>query len=245
MTVTRVLESTLSQLSGTLEQAETKFQTNGDPRVKVIGALLVTAAAVSARRWEILAMLMVLLSSFAVLAGIGWQRLCAGWAGGLFFAAVVAVPAIFTSGWQVALLLVLRSEVSLTCWLLLILTTPFSLVLRALQTLAVPAVFIAILSMTFRYIFLLVQTAQDMLLSRRSRIVGRMNGADNRRMLSSTAGVLLGKSVQMSDDVYHAMASRGFRGEIRVMREFQMTTRDWGLLAAVTALAAAVFVLGR
>jgi len=245
MNVSRVLESTLSQLTGTLAQSETTLKTGGDPRVKVIGALLVTVAAVSVRRWAILAALLVLLSGVAILAGITWKRLFAGWAGGLFFAAVVAVPAVFNSGWQLALLLVLRSEASLTCWMLLILTTPFNLVLRALQALSVPTVFIAILSMTFRYIFLLVQTAQDMLLSRRSRIVGRMTGADHRRMLSSTAGVLLGKSMQMSDDVYHAMASRGFRGEIRVMQNFEMATRDWSLLVSVAALAAAVFVTGR
>jgi len=245
MTVARVLESTLGHLSGTLEQAESTLRTGGDPRVKVISALLLTLAAVSARRWEVLAGLLAVLSGAAMVAGITWKRLLAGWAGGLFFAAVVALPAVFTSGWQLALLLVLRSEVSLTCWLLLILTTPFTLVLRALQTLSVPTVFIAILSMTFRYIFLLVQTAQDMLLSRRSRIVGRMNGGDKRRMLSSTAGVLLGKSVQMSDDVYHAMASRGFRGEIRVMQDFQMTANDWAMLCLAAGLAAAVFVMGR
>jgi cobalt ECF transporter T component CbiQ len=245
MTVTRVLENTLSQLSATLEGAEPARQAAFDPRVKVIGALVLTVAAVSARRWEVIAVLLALQTAAALFLGIAWKRLLAGWAGGLFFAAVVAVPAIFTSGWQLALLLVLRSEASLTCWMLVILTTPFSLVLRALQTLYVPTVFIAILSMTFRYIFLLVQTAQDMLLSRRSRIVGRMNGADHRRLISSTAGVLLGKSVQMSDDVYQAMASRGFRGEIRVMQDFQMTARDWVVLGVVLALAAAVFVMGR
>jgi energy-coupling factor transporter transmembrane protein EcfT len=99
--------------------------------------------------------------------------------------------------------------------------------------------------MTFRYIFLLVQTAQDMLLSRRSRIVGRMDGMDSRRLLSSTAGVLLGKSVQMSDDVYQAMTSRGFRGEIRLMQDFEMTTRDWMTMGLLTASAIGVFVAGR
>jgi energy-coupling factor transporter transmembrane protein EcfT len=180
-----------------------------------------------------------------VLLEVPWKRLVSGWAGGLFFAAIVAVPAIFTSGWQLALLLVLRSEACLTCWLLLIVTTPFNLVLRALRTLYVPAVFIAILSMTFRYIFLLVQTAQDMLLSRRSRLVGRMNSADSRRLLSATAGVLLGKSIQMSDDVYQAMVSRGFRGDMRVMQNFQTTAKDWILLAALLTIAALTYVAGR
>jgi len=248
MNVTRVLTTTLAHLSSTMEQAEQAHRTAAansiDPRVKVIGALFLTVAAVSSRRWEIILSLIALLTLTALLASVTWQRLLAGWAGGLFFAALVAVPAIFTNGWKLALLLVLRSEASLTCWMLLIMTTPFNLVLRALRTLWVPSVFIAILSMTFRYIFLLVQTAQDMLLSRRSRIVGRMDANDNRRLLSATAGVLLGKSIQLSDDVYHAMASRGFRGEIQVMQDFRMTAKDWLALGVIAMISVSLLMTG-
>ena len=96
-----------------------------------------------------------------------------------------------------------------------------------------------------RYIFLLVESAQDMLLSRRSRIVGRLSGHENRKVLVSTAGVLLGKSIQMSDDVYHAMISRGFRGDVHLMDDFHMQPRDWVALAAVVAVSGAAFMAGR
>jgi cobalt ECF transporter T component CbiQ len=249
----RVLEKTLAHLSGTLEQAEQTHQNatglsgaqSVDPRVKVIGALLLTVLAVSARHLEIALGLTVLLSATSLISNISWRRLLAAWASGLFFAALIAVPAIFVNGWQSALLLVLRSEASLTCWLIVVMTTPFNLVLRALRALQVPVVFVAILSMTFRYIFLLVETTQEMLFSRRSRMVGRLNGADSRRLLFSTAGVLLGKSIQMSDDVYHAMISRGFRGEIHVLQDFRMAGKDWGVLGVVFCLAFFGFVINR
>jgi cobalt/nickel transport system permease protein len=243
----------LSHLSSTLEQAElvhrhalaTPPAQRLDARVKVVGAALLTIAAVSSRRLETLAVLLALLTATALMSNIPWKRLLAAWASGVFFAALVAVPAIFTSGIKTALLLVCRSEASLTCWLLVIMTTPFNRVLRALRSLHVPVVFVAILSMTFRYIFLLVETAQDMLLSRRSRIVGRMSGADNRKLLVSTAGVLLGKSIQMSDDVYQAMTSRGFRGDIQILEDFQMNRTDWAVLGVLVALSCAAFLAGR
>jgi cobalt/nickel transport system permease protein len=244
----RLVERTLSHLSATLEQAEQAnraAEQSIDPRVKVGGAVMLTFAAVSSRRLDILAGLLLLLTTVALRSGISWRRLLVAWAGGLFFAAVVALPAIFTNGWHIALLLVSRSEVSLTCWLLVIMSTPFNRVLKALRAFHVPVVFIAILSMTFRYIFLFVETARDMLLSRRSRIVGRLSGADNRRLLVSSIGVLLGKSIQMSDDVYQAMTSRGFRGKIYLLQEFAMRTRDWIALAAIAALSAATFMIGR
>ena len=250
---TRVIEKTLSHLSGTLQQAEQAQRlANGvsplqavDPRVKVFGALLLSLAVVSCRRLEVILPLLAAFTALALLSQISWTRLLATWASGLFFAAIIAVPAIFTNGPRIAALLVSRSEACLTAWLLVIMTTPFNRVLRALRALRIPSVFVAILAMTFRYIFLLVETAQDMLLSRRSRIVGRMSRSDNRRLLAGTAGVLLGKSIQMSDDVYHAMASRGFRGEIRLLDDFQMRTSDWLVLAAIVILCTFIFVASR
>ena len=45
-------------------------------------------------------------------------------------------------------------------------------------------------------------------------------------MTSRTAGVLLSKSVELSHEVYLAMVSRGFRGEIRLLTDFRMRPRD-------------------
>lgn len=250
---TRVLEKTLSHLSGTLEQAEQAHSSATvpaaaqliDARVKVIGAIFMTIAAVSSHHLGPVLSILIALSVLVLLSNVTWKRLLATWASGLFFAAIVAVPAIFTTGWNIALLLVFRSEASLTCWLLVIMTTSFNRVLRALRALHVPAVCVAILLMTFRYILLLVETAQDMLLSRRSRIVGRLSAGGNRKLLISTSGVLLSKSIQMSDDVYHAMTSRGFRGDIHLLEDFNMTVRDWIVLFAVISLSLLLFVQGR
>ena len=49
----------------------------------------------------------------------------------------------------------------------------------------------------------------------------------------------------MSDDVYQAMVSRGFRGDMRVMQNFQMTAKDWILLAALLTIAALTYMAGR
>ena len=252
-TATRVLEKTLAHLSSTLEQAEQPdihssnraFAHQLDARIKVIGASMLTIAVVSARRLTIVLCLLVLFTSLALLSKISWRRILSAWAGGIFFAAIVAVPAIFTSGWNIALLLITRSEASLTCWLIVVTTTPFNRVLRALRSLRIPVIGIAILSMTFRFIFLLVQTAQDMLLSRRSRIVSRLSGAGKRQLLSSTTGVLLGKTVQMSDDVYQAMISRGFRGEVYLLHDLHIKTADWWALALIAAITLSSIVAGR
>ena len=59
------------------------------------------------------------------------------------------------------------------------------------------------------------------------------------------AGVLLSKTLQLSQDVYLAMQSRGFRGEVYVLDESEMKVRDWGGLALFATLAAAAIWAGR
>ena len=102
------------------------------------------------------------------------------------------------------------------------------------------------LAMTHRYIFLLAETASQMFESRQSRTVGVLDGRAQRRMAARTAGVLLSKSVELSNEVFLAMQSRGFRGDVqsplRIPHARLGLSSAW--LAFLTAGALAVW-LGR
>ena len=47
----------------------------------------------------------------------------------------------------------------------------------------------------------------------------------------------MSRSLQLSGDVYSAMLSRGFRGEVYVLDDFQTSTIDWIMLALFGVLA--------
>jgi cobalt/nickel transport system permease protein len=128
--------------------------------------------------------------------------------------------------------------------MLLVLCTPWTHVLKALRVLRVPIVLVVILGMTYRYILLMIGTAEEMFESRRSRMVGKLEAKEGRRLAIATVGVLLGKTMQLSGDVYLAMQSRGFRGEVYVLDDFEMRLRDWSWLAAFFALSAAAMWMG-
>ena len=72
-----------------------------------------------------------------------------------------------------------------------------------------PQVFVLILSMTYRYIFLFLHTINGIFLARRSRLVARASGAEQRRWIGGTLGSLMSRSFKMSNDVYAAMLARG------------------------------------
>jgi len=179
-----------------------------------------------------------------------------------FFTGMIALPALFitpgptlvqlpfglvitSSGVNTVIFLLLRVSTSVSLTLLLILTTPWNTVLSALTVLRIPDVFILILGMTYRYIYLLLHTANDMFLSRKSRIVGRLDAGEDRRMLAAISGTLLSKSLNMSSEVYLAMQSRGFRGSIVTLKPFKMQTRDWFWLCIFLVLTALAIFLGR
>jgi len=118
-------------------------------------------------------------------------------------------------------------------------------VLKALWVLGVPVIFIVILGMTYRYIFLMLQTAHDMFESHQSRMIGVMNGAERRRVAAASVGVLLTKSFHLSGEVYLAMQSRGFRGKVDTLDDFKMRRTDWFALSTFVMLALLLFWLGR
>src|ERR1043165_2392827 len=202
-----ILEHTLRGFTATLERAlfaeeislrPGLFQAL-DPRVKVISILaFLIAVSISHSLWIIggiylLALILALASSIP--ADFFIKRV---WLALPFFTGMIVLPALFITpgpallqlpfGWVItqtgfttALFLLLRVSTSVSLTLLLILTTPWNTVLSALTVLRVPDVFILILGMTYRYIYLLIHTANDMFLSRKSRVVGRLSTTEKRR----------------------------------------------------------------
>ncbi len=265
------IERTLSDISHAFEQsvfAEDIARRPGllqaiDPRVKVLSLLGLLIAVGLSRNLPVIIGLYVIALMLARLSrvpmGFFVKRV---WLFMPFFTGIIALPALFITpgpplvqlpfglvitrtGAQTALFLLMRVSTSVSLGILLILTTFWNTVLKALGVLRVPDVFVLILGMTYRYIYLLLHTANDMFLSRQSRVVGRLSGAEERRIIAASAGTLLSKSLYLSSEVYLAMQSRGFRGYPRTMDTFKMRRSDWAASAIVTLIVVVAIWLGR
>ncbi len=232
-----------------------------DPRIKLVGFVALIISGVLTRSLPVLAALFLLALVLAFSSRITAARLCKQvWISVLLCTGVIALPSIVVvpglAVWQVpwvhwtvtqqglrsAALLIGRAETSATFAVLLILSTPWTHVLKAMRNLGVPVVVVAILGMTYRYIFVLMQNATQLFEARRSRIVAPMRGPQQRRMVAAAVGVLLGKAFQLSSEVHLAMISRGYRGEIRLLDDFHTRSRDW--FALVFALTVPALILG-
>jgi cobalt/nickel transport system permease protein len=266
-----VLEDTLKGITETLEHnlfAEEISSRAGlfqslDPRVKVIVTLALIVATSLSHNLAAIAAIYVAALALAILskipAGFFVGRV---WLALPFFTGLIVLPALFitpgppllrlplglvvtATGLTTVLFLLMRVSTSVSLTLLLILTTPWNAVLSGLSVMHVPDVVILILGMTYRYIYLLLHITNDMFLSRKSRMVGRLSGADERKLLAATAATLLDRSLDLSSEVYLAMQSRGYRGPVVTLKPFKMRVRDWAWGAALVAVAVAVSVVGR
>ncbi len=145
--------------------------------------------------------------------------------------------AITKEGLAAAVLLILRVGASVSLAVLLTLTTRWNTLLKALSVLRIPAVFLTVLEMTYRYIFLLLQTSTDMFMARRSRLVGRVDSREERRFVTSAMGNLWGKTAACSEEVHSAMLARGYAGLPKSLVRFEMKRSDWVWMALVLIIA--------
>jgi cobalt/nickel transport system permease protein len=243
---TRVLESVVSTES--LSRAPGLLQCL-DPRIKVVTfVFFIVTVGLAHSLWSLLVifgLILVFSTLSKVPLGFFLKRV-------FFFipifAAVIAIPALFITpgsalitlghkviitepGARTAGLLFLRVTDSLSFGVLLILTTPWTSLLAALRWLRMPALLVDILGMTYRYIFLLLHTANAMFLARRSRTLGGFSSGENRRWLIRALTTTMTKSQHLSEEVYLAMLSRGYQGEIRILNDFKVQRRDFFWMA--------------
>lgn len=258
------LEKNLAKFTSLLQEsffAEEASKKSGwlqpvDPRVKFLGFLFLILCSSFSRRLETIAIIYIL--SLVLAAGsrvFSLHLFRKVWLFIPLYTAIIAFPSIFVipgdrifgpqipitaQGIKAALFLVLRVGTSVSLMLLLVLVTPWAKLLKALRSLFVPRLLVLMLLMTYRYIYLLLQTAGNIFLAKSSRRVGPDNWQTTGDWLGGMLGSLMGKSIQTSQEVQMAMISRGFSGEPHVLEEFSLRRKDflWALAFVLFGLPA-------
>lgn len=261
--IERTLEDLLRVAERSL-QAEETARRGGllqalDARAKWLGFGSFVVAAGLARNFGVLAALFVVGVALGLLSRLRLRELALrAWLPALLFTALVGGPALFlvpgspaaglpptlgisAAGVRSVGFLLLRVETLASLTLILVLSTPWARLLAALRSLRVPATVVLILGMTYRFLFLLLASAHDLFLARRSRTVGTLPPRQARQLFARTTGVLLSKTMATSQQVYLAMISRGFTGDARLLEPLAMRRRDW--VAVATSLGASALAI--
>jgi cobalt/nickel transport system ATP-binding protein len=201
-----------------------------DPRFKIVAFAALILSCSLARSFIVLACLYALATLLAYLSKIAvgdfTKRI---WVFVPLFTAFIAIPALFltpgariaslgplaitSEGSRAALMLVLRVSASVSFSVLLVLTTPWHRVLDALGSLRLPGVVVSLLSLSYRYLLLLLRTLSELFMARRSRVIAPLPFRQETAFVSRSAGYLFLKSLHLAEGVHMAMVSRGWEEE--------------------------------
>jgi len=240
-----------------------------DPRFKLLSLLLLIVAVSLLNHLSLIIGVYLLTLVLAYLSrielGFFLKRV---WLFIPLFAGVIAVPALFNfitpgepllqvssgilgsgeitvtkPGVDHAVIFVSRVAASVSLAVLLTLTTRWSDLLKSLEILRIPRIFVLVLAMSYRYIFLLLRLVQDMHLAKKSRTIRLQATRREQNWVASRIGYLLLRSLKMSQEVHLAMLSRGFTGELKSHTTFKPQRRDRAWTAFTLALTGSLLIL--
>lgn len=114
--------------------------------------------------------------------------------------------------------LILTAMASVSSLYFLSLNTPMPDILSVLQKLHCPLIISELMMLIYRYIFVLLETALNILTAQKARL-GNRDYRTALKSFSSMVSVLFIRSMQKSNALYDAMESRCYDGKIIVLNE--------------------------
>jgi len=185
-----------------------------DARAKLIAllVLLTGIATTSELRPRIYGGYFALLMATIFLARLPLLPLLARAALILPFSGAFALMAWWAGEPAVAVLLIVKSFLSILAALTLAASTPWTRVLDALAFLRVPAPLLLVIQFIGRYLFVVTGEAGQMRLAAQSRRGAATGSARHFQAAAGAVGVLFARSWERADGIYQAMLARGFTG---------------------------------
>ena len=224
-----------------------------DPRIKLITFVIFLLTALFTHSIAVLLSLYAVSLALAYFSKIGLGFfLKRTWIFIPLFSLFIAIPAlfsVFTPGNSIvsfkilglnlvitsqgligALLFVTRVIASVSFAVLLSITTKHFELLKVLRVFRIPHLFVMILGMCHRYIYLFMEVIENTYLAIKSRVGRKVHYRKGQHVVAWNIASLWYRSYQLNETVYSAMLSRGYSGEPVIADAFRIRPRDWAWL---------------
>jgi cobalt/nickel transport system permease protein len=211
-----------------------------DARAKLAVLLVFLIALATAHRAipEVAAALFVLLAAGFVLARIPLGAALRRAALVLPFSAAFGILCWISGDPARGLALTLKSYLSCLAVLLVMATTPATVLLAGLEDLRVPRFLLMVLQFLYRYLFVISEEAQHMSIAAACR-AGRtrpLGAALRFRAAAGAVAVLFARSYKRADEIHRAMLARGFHGRFHPLTARSFTRMDAAFAAGLCVL---------
>ncbi len=152
---------------------------------------------------------------------------------------------ITSQGVNAAVIFTMRVATCVSSTVLLFLTTPQQMLFKSFRSIGVPKIYVFTLGMTYRYIFVLTNLVRDMYIAKKARTIKSRSMFEEQKWVGGRIGYALIRSLGMSEEVYKAMKSKGYNGDVKTMQEFKMHIRDYISGTMVISLSIALVLISQ
>jgi cobalt/nickel transport system permease protein len=146
-------------------------------------------------------------------------------------------------GFQVVSLVFLRVLNSISLAMLIIYTTSFPSFIKSFKIIGVPDTFLMIISLAYKFIFILSRTIEETYFALKSRLLGNIKGRNIRRLIGGRIFFVFKKSMIIYENTYYAMVSRGYQGKVMLLSQRQLTSGDFIALIIIVALGIGIILI--
>jgi len=123
--------------------------------------------------------------------------------------------------------LTMRVIDSLSVSFLVLYTTPFPEMMKALKVLKIPDSFLVIITLCYKYIFIFSKSVEDIFMAKKSRMIREEGNTETREWIVGRLVFIFRKSQMRCEEVFMAMIGRGFSDTIRLYGFRKMRPADW------------------
>lgn len=145
------------------------------------------------------------------------------------FTAIIMLPAFLMGNSYSSIMITTKVFATTTSMGLLSYSSKWNSITETLKLFHVPDIFILILDITIKYIFMLGDYSINMLYALKLRSVGKNN--NKYTSMAGIAGTTFLQSKEMVTDMYHAMECRGFTGEYHICKKSKFKWVDYIFMA--------------
>ena len=149
---------------------------------------------------------------------------------------------ITANGLRVVSLVFLRVFNSVSFALLVVYTTPFPSFIKSFKIIGVPDTFLMIISLAYKFIFILSRTIEETYFAFKSRLSGNIKSRNIRGLIGGRIFFIFKRSIIIYQNTYHAMVSRGYNGRVILHSHYQLSIKDF-IVLLIIVISAIGFIL--
>lgn len=204
-----------------------------EPRTKLVTGIIMTFLLVSLRTPRLLIYLYLGMTGLLTSMGFSVKILVKRTIYVFPFLIFMAIPLLIGGGIPpsdervtLVLLLTFKSLTSLYIMFMIFSSQPIIELLNGLAYMKLPKLFISIVFLSWRYVFLLGEKLSNMYKALIARLFKPSVRKSSLKIYGQVMGGMLIKSIDTSDKVYRAMVSRGFDGTIPTSQPKEIKSMD-------------------